>query len=441
MSRNGPTYMGLLCERTAVIENMQLMVTNIENDAAELTAPQLAVRLEILDGYWNRFEEAQRSLLVEYTHVTAITETLSQVEHDTQQLYADTKSALLQRQTLLPAEEPRRRAPRASEIKVDTFSGKYTEWAAWRLQFKAKVLDAHIDVADKISLLTGALTREAATCAGRAECLDQVELDRMWKKLHRTYDNKYQQVYAHIAEIISIAPMTQPSADKIRSMIDVVDQHLRMLQRFDIGTDHWSPIVCVLLLGKLDVDTRNQWECKDSLPSMPDLKALFTYLEQRILAIRNVELNAKRIQNSSLVSYNGGSNKSAKPNAMNKGNRFHPYENKQQPDSQQSNGDSRVAVQSNAPECLQCGNGAQHFLWKCDAFRQLPSTAKLQQLAKWGICEVCLISKHKANECTKGVCPTCKSGRHNSLVCPQAVPKKVNHVRRRLKTRTVKGDE
>lgn len=229
-------------------------------------------------------------------------------------LYAAAKTKLLQLHSTVPVENAKPRAPRASEIKVDTFGGKYTDWAAWRSQFKAKVLDANIDVSDKISLLMGVLVKEAATCAGRAERLDQVELDRIWSKLDRTYDNKYQQVYEHIAEIIGIAPMTQPSADKLRSMIDVVDQHLRMLKRFEIDTDKWSPIVCVLLLGKLDIDTRNQWESKDSLPSMPDLKALFTYLEQRILAIRNVEMSAKRIENTAAMAHHSAAAKPIKSN-------------------------------------------------------------------------------------------------------------------------------
>lgn len=434
MSTSGPAYSGLWRERTAAANNIQQMLATIECEITESTVPLLAVRLEILDGYWLRFQEAQRSLLVDFAHIDDISCTMDEVERNTQLMYTAAKSKLLQKRSELTVEQTRRRAPRASEIKIDTFSGKYTEWAAWRSQFKAKVLDANIDVADKITLLTTALIKEAATCAGKAERLDEVELDRIWSKLDRTYDNKYQQVYAHIAEIISIAPISQPSAEKLRMMIDVVDQHLRMLKRFDIDTDQWSPIVCVLLLGKLDVETRNQWESKDSLPIMPDLQALFAYLEQRILAIRNVEMSARRIQNT-LPSAQGHGNvgKTFKTNPIAKDSRVHPYERKPPPDSQRSNTDSRVAVPV-APECLQCGNGTRHYLWKCDAFRQLYYTAKLQQLAKWGICEVCLTAKHKASECLKGMCPTCKTGKHNSLVCQQAPAKRVNHLRRRQRT-------
>lgn len=234
--------------------------------------------------------------------------------------------------------------------------------------------------------------------------------------------------------------MTQPSAEKLRSMIDVVDQHLRMLKRFDIDTDSWSPIVCVLLLGKLDVDTRNHWESKDILPTMPDLQALFAYLEQRILAIRNMEMSARRIQNTLPVQSNSNFGKSVRTNLTTKDIRNHPYARNPQCDTPRTNKDAHAPIPQ-APECLQCNNGTRHYLWKCDAFRQLQSNVKLQQLAKWGICEVCLIAKHKAAECLKGMCPTCKAGRHNSLVCSQPAPKRANHLRRRPRTSQLKAEE
>lgn len=56
------------------------------------------------------------------------------------------------------------------------------------------MLDTQLDASDKISLLLGTLAKEAASCAGRAERLDQMELQRIWNKLEKTYDNKYQQV-------------------------------------------------------------------------------------------------------------------------------------------------------------------------------------------------------------------------------------------------------
>lgn len=427
MAFNGPAYTGLVRERTTSINNIQLLHNETAINAIGWTVAQLNARLDVLEGYWSRFQNAQRQLVLDHSDIEVISDTLDDVERHTMQLYADTKASMNQYKTQLQATAapPPLRALRPSEIKVSTFSGKYTEWAAWRSEFKAKVLDTCLNASDKITLLLGALTKEAANCAGRAERLDTLELERIWTKLDKTYDNKYQQVYAHIAKIVNISPMGQASAEKLRAMIDTVDQHLRMLQRFEIQTEHWGPIVCVLLLEKLDVETRNKWESKDSLPAMPDLNALFTYLEQRILAIRNTEQSAKRTQQSATSTASGNSmNRSSKTSGETK-QRFHPYERKQHAAANgQPNKPKPIA-----PDCPQCGNNIRHFLWSCDAFRALTSTSQLEQLKKWGICELCLKETHKVSECSKGVCPICKSGRHNSLICPQANEREVNHAR------------
>lgn len=243
------------------------------------------------------------------------------------------------------------------DIKLSTFGGNYTEWAAWRSEFKATVLDTTLSVSNKITLLLGALTKEAATCAGRVEHHDELELDRIWSKLDKTYDNQYQQVYAHIALITQLRPLQQPSPERLRSMIDTIDQHLRMLQRFDIATQHWSPIVYVILLDKLDPETRNQWESKDTLPARPELIALFTFLEQRIFAIRNVELSTKRIQQATSTSTNGNP-KNNKSSSEAK-NRFHPYERKQLTNDASTDG---AKSKTELPDCPHCGKGVQHRL-------------------------------------------------------------------------------
>lgn len=430
MAANGPAYTGLVRERTTSVNNIQLLHNETVINGIDWNVAQLNARLDVLEGYWLRFQNAQCKLVLEHSNIEIIADSVDDAEQCTMLLYADVKASLNQYKAQLQATTaPQLRTLRPSEIKVSSFSGKYTEWAAWRSEFKAKVLDTKLDASDKITLLLGALTKEAANCAGRAEHLDTLELDRIWTKLDKTYDNKYQQVYTHIAKIINIPPMGQASAEKLRCMIDTVDQHLRMLQRFDIQTEHWGPIVCVLLLEKLDVDTRNQWELKDSMPVMPDLKALFAYLEQRVLAIRNTEQSAKRSQQLTTSSSYGNSTSKFSETISDAKQRFHPYERKHQPAAVGNTTGRANKSKPNAPDCPQCGNNVRHYLWSCDAFRSLNSNAQFDQLKKWSICEICLKESHKASECSKGACPICKSGRHNSLICPQGNVRKENHAR------------
>lgn len=393
MALSGPAYLGLVRERTATIDNIQHMQDDATAHGATWSASQINVRIEILEGYWQRFQNTQRLLALDHANVEIIADSLNETEQSTMRLYADAKGQLQQLHVKLQSiAPPPAKAPRMADIKLSTFSGNYTEWAAWRSEFKATVLDTTLSVSNKITLLLGALAKEAATCAGRVERHDELELERVWSKLDKTYDNQYQQVYAHIAKITQLRPLMHPSPERLRSMIDTVDQHLRMLQRFDIETQHWSPIVCVILLDKLDPETRNQWESKDSLPARPELNSLFAFLEQRILAIRNVELSSKRIQQVTTPS-NGANQKSSK-SASEASNRFHPYDRKQHTNTAANDA---AKIRSEMPDCPQCGKGIQHRLWKCNAFRALSSTDQCAQIKKWGICEICLISTHKAS--------------------------------------------
>lgn len=64
-------------------------------------------------------------------------------------------------------------------------------------------MNTQLDSTDKINLLLGALTKEAATCAGRAERLDDIGFQRIWAKLVKTYDIKYQQVMHYLVHVLS----------------------------------------------------------------------------------------------------------------------------------------------------------------------------------------------------------------------------------------------
>lgn len=425
MALNGPPYIGLVHEREAVITGIREMRDEAVSMGDTWTINVVNVRLEILKGYWDRFQFVQRELLLKYSTVAIIYEEHSGIERTTADLMVETKAQMTQLQHNLQATVglPPAKRPKMSDIRMSTFGGLYTEWTAWRSEFKTKVMDTTLDSSEKISLLLSSLKNEAASCAGRAERLDDCELERIWAKLEKTYDNKYQQAFAHITQILNISPMTHASAAKLRAMIDTTDQHLRMLQRFGIPTDQWSAIICVILLGKLDLETRNTWESKDSLPTIPDLHALFAHLEQRVLAIRNMEQSARQ--------YGSTSQQIQKDEKTSK----YPVKSQEQryaAPKQNVNHHKHVSPaneHSSSKPCPMCEDGTRHPLWKCEAFRALDSAKKFALLKKWKLCELCLIADHAASSCTKGVCPNCQTGKHNSLICPQPKVKSVHHVR------------
>lgn len=171
-------------------------------------------------------------------------------------------------------------------------------------------------------------------------------------------------------------------------------------------------------MGKLDRETRSLWETKDQLPTVPELSALFAHLEQRILAIRNMEQSARQ--------YN------RQPQPI--GDKFIRQPQLKPQEQRNSIINDRKSLRKDndgtaAVQCPMCANGVRHFLWKCDAFRALSGAQKLDHIKRWKLCEVCLVATHSAAECTKGKCPNCNKERHNSLICPHPKVKHVHHVR------------
>lgn len=92
------------------------MLETIEGEITESTVPLLAVRLEIIDGYWLRFQKAQSSLLVDFAHSDEISCTMSEVERSTQLMYTAAKAKLLQERSKLTIEQTKPRALRPSEM-------------------------------------------------------------------------------------------------------------------------------------------------------------------------------------------------------------------------------------------------------------------------------------------------------------------------------------
>lgn len=224
MALIGPVYGGLMRERDASKVQIRIIYENVLEHGANWSVAMINSKLDVVETYWQRFQNAQSQLQMEHADVEVVADSLTQIESQTAELYAVTKAEMCQLKTAIQAAVvPPPRAPRASEVKLSTFRGSYTDWAAWRAEFSTKVLQTAMEPSEQIGLLFASLSGEAATCVSRAERLDKVELDRMWSKLEKTYDNTYQQVYAHISKMIDVPAIGQSSESKLRQMIDIVD--------------------------------------------------------------------------------------------------------------------------------------------------------------------------------------------------------------------------
>lgn len=215
MALHGPSSLGLVRERDAALAGIRQLHDDALHIGQTWSIEVVDARHEVLEGYWSRFQSDQRRLLLEFSEVETIQEEHSSVETAAVTLFVESKAEITRLKKMMQVNLPSpAKIPKLADIRMSTFSGIYTEWTSWRSEFAAKVMDTALIASEKISILLSSLKHEAAACARRAERLDDLEFQRIWSKLEKTYDNKYQQAYAHIIEILNIQPVAYASAEK-----------------------------------------------------------------------------------------------------------------------------------------------------------------------------------------------------------------------------------
>lgn len=208
-----------------------------------------------LKRHWAQYQAENGHL------IDALTEVVSQREARVEAIvvarkFSEVQSILDNRYRELPSQQTR--VPiKQSEIVIPSFDATYT---AWVCKFVNKLLHTSLSADEKIDLLLGSLKGEARQCAGESETRDQVDFDRMWKKLEATYDNRYQIVTQHVNRLLDLPMLTSASASLLRLIIDTVEQELLSLHRFGYLRDGWDPLVTVIMLRKLDPTTLSIWE-------------------------------------------------------------------------------------------------------------------------------------------------------------------------------------
>lgn len=348
------------------------------------------------------------------------------------------KSLLDKRFGELPSRQVRKPI-KPSEIVLTSFDGTYTAWVSWRSQFANKVLDTLLPADSKIDLLLGSLRGEALQCAGVSERRDQVDFDRMWKKLEATYDNRYQIVTQHVNKLLDLPTLTTPSANLLRLIIDTVEQELRSLHRFGYLTDGWDPLVAVIMLRKLDPTTLSIWEMDRDPVKAPSKDDVIKFIEKRILALRN--LRAAR-------SIPVGDASHSHHHDWSHDNTRHSHHQKRRHDTQSApasvnpfsfkrKGDHAVVSESKKarvsheyqkqyreegktlPTCPECDK--PHFMWFCPVFKSWDLDKRLKKVTDWKLCPCCLIGRHVSAECKESGCPRCGNAKHNNMLCPKAI--------------------
>ncbi|XP_075157794.1 uncharacterized protein LOC142231060 [Haematobia irritans] len=279
---------------------------------------------------------------------------------------------------------------RLPKINLPKFSGEYMEWVPFRDIYCSLVHNNDsLNKVQKFYYLKGTLSGEAANLI-KAISATEANYESAWRMLEARYHNRRILVGSLISKLFAI-PRSDGSFQSIKLLLDSAQECLSSLGNLEVDTDSWDPILLHLLIQKLDLQTRRDWENSlNSNTDLPTRSQFFSFLER---TFRTLE---------SLVDEFPSSSKS-KSFKNNKG--FTP--------AKKTCHVSKISKQ-NSPVCIYCEKN--HWLSKCYTFLALPLSTKNDFLINKKVCRNCLVTGHEPINCTSPFrCISCKQLHHTIL--------------------------
>lgn len=404
--------------RDAALDEMKENLVLLKETVNGMTSIELNASADIATHAISEFRAAQKDVIAACPDPARIPE-LKAASKDAAKILMETMNVIGN----APAKAAPKRMLHPKEIKLDTFDGNFAEWAEWRGIFENDVLNTDLLPVEKIKLLLDALSGEAKRTAGRSEKRDEDELQRIWGKLVHTYDNPYQQVYAHITSILSLPKLKSPTDENFRNIINEVDEHMRLLERYGV-LNNWSAIICVLLLQKLDEPTLYLWNASTHKTKLPNKEALFIFLTERSHSLADARL-ATAISSSSSYS----AIPATPANSANQYQRYKQGESSSFRASRFVNRRDEIAPYQNPPSriCTICQKTG-HRAFNCNDLISLPITQRWDAVYSKGLCQCCLGANHNFKNCNRGYkCSRCSDSTHATILCKQVREQEVSN--------------
>ncbi|XP_045449986.1 uncharacterized protein LOC123658673 [Melitaea cinxia] len=237
------------------------------------------------------------------------------------------------------------------------------------------------------------------------------------KILKYRYENRRIIASKHLDRILDLETCSERSYHSVRNLLNVYQENIRALEVMDFPIDQWSFILLNILLRKIPISLRKNYERSLSRPSdIPDVNTLIEFLEREIsadeIAIASYTQSTKNYPqhiNNHRTKIGGKSN-AIHRNSFNASvasitEQTGPYVN--------SNRDR---------SCLKCSG--QHLISKCTEFLNLSPQDRYNFIKNKNICYNCLNVGHDVKNCkSKFVCRTCQKKHHSliHLISPQSL--------------------
>ncbi|XP_075163099.1 uncharacterized protein LOC142235724 [Haematobia irritans] len=282
------------------------------------------------------------------------------------------------------------------KISLPKFNGEYMEWIPFRdIYFSLVHQNDALTKIQKFYYLRSTLGGEASNLIKNISATE-ANYDTAWKILEARYHNKRMLVGSLISKLFGI-PKSDGGFQSIRTLLDSAQECISSLQNLCIDTKTWDPVLIHLLVQKLDLQSRRDWEQSlKSSTEIPPISELFSFLERTFRTLESMadEFSYSNTKRVPVVD----KNKKLKSSSKN---------------GKASCNVSQISKKTSIV-CTFCEKS--HNLSKCFRFLALSLNNKINFLNDRNICHNCLMAGHDHNNCKSPFrCMTCKKSHHTML--------------------------
>lgn len=275
----------------------------MSSDSTQLSRFDLTERMKKLSTLWDQYDEVQSRIQVldfatagdkdeavlhkQHVNERASFETpyfnlMSRFESiiHTLELRENQSSVNSQNSIVMP--QPRNNHTssqlRLLKIELPSFSGIAEDWYTFYDTFD-KLINANPDLSEiqKFHYLRSSLKGDAAEIIKAFEVTTE-NYNEAWELLIERYDNRRRIVEGHVRSLFNLPTMTRENHVQLCALLDGVCKHLRAFKALERPVDSWADLVIHLVLSKLDMTTKKEWETSRLDSSIPDFKHLKEFL-------------------------------------------------------------------------------------------------------------------------------------------------------------------
>ena len=373
---------------------------------AHLNAGYLRSRRELLERYWNEFEQTHRDMsgadtLAENAYITDDRYSSTEVNFSRAlgMLYEEEsrlcRPAGNQLAPTAPTGQPQRQA-HLPKIALPTFSGGQEEWESFRDLFRSLVhIDPGLTGVQKLHYLISCVKGSAQTALHGLE-ITEANYTVVWDLLKSRYDNQQLLIQHHMNALASITQLKSVSSAGLQNLHDQIARRREALRMLDLPVATWDQWFIFFATRGMDSSTRRDWEMKvNRRPNAVTYEKLIAFLQESARTQKTIELtNSQEERHSDRRRYDG---------------HMRPRSTQAQPRSSKV-----LAVTNHLNKCPSCGE--QHLVDQCAKFKCLNSTERKQVIRSAQLCYNCLSPGHFSRDCVpRARCVKCGQPHHTLM--------------------------